>query len=109
MTHKTLSGPACDSALKPLEWNELAFLDLWVAINAERFVGTKASSFSGGATIARSLRGNTNRYVEIRSRGTLRTEILIRGYVMGGLAPLWHAPPISIHLASTPHAPTPPL
>ena len=61
--HKSESGDGCTSDLSLLSYNEKAFLDLWIAVKADRFIGHLASTLSNGATIARTSRSKGENYV----------------------------------------------
>ena len=63
VSHKMEAGLGCSSGLSHLSYNEEAFLDLWIAVNADRFVGHLASTLSNGATIARTSRGKEDNWV----------------------------------------------
>jgi hypothetical protein len=54
--HGSTSGKLCATSIAKLSYCERAMVDLWVAIHARQFVGTLASTFSNGATIARTQR-----------------------------------------------------
>ena len=55
--HKSTAGKQCATSIAKLSYCERAMVDLWLAIHARQFVGTLASTFSNGATIARTQLG----------------------------------------------------
>ena len=54
--HKSTAGKHCKASMSKLSYVERAMVDLWTAINAQHFVGAIQSTFSNGATIARTQR-----------------------------------------------------
>lgn len=63
ISHKETAGIDCASSLSLLSYNEKAFMDLWVAVHANRFVGHLGSTWSNGVTIARSSRRKDQNWV----------------------------------------------
>ena len=62
--HKSTTGNHCEASMSKLSYVERAMVDQWTAIHAQHFVGTLMSTFSNGATIARTQRKhNYNNWV----------------------------------------------
>ncbi len=54
--------PECSTELSKLKYNQAAFLDFWLALQAKVFVGNPTSSFSEGVYKARKLVGKEENY-----------------------------------------------